>query len=710
MNRTEYYIKRTRAAAKEVELDVSSDLRAVKNVEVEKLFPKIISWIGDAAAKIVSTHSENKITEAERSNLRATARYLISYSYINCYNGYDNYLLLLGAVAAYLCDLVGDATLLASKITDEEHEGRLFELLVRILRNEESNFNGEHTFYYDKALDEYIFAFNNCINSGISIPIEKEKPLQKIVYRYGSDRELIIVDMLLAVGSLKANYSVSSMLSSNKFISEDKKRNLIENKAIVKEFWPAQRIMAKEGFFSGQSGVVQFPTGAGKTKAIALCIYSMLSANTNGISVVVSPFRALCREISDSITRDLSFDRNITVVELSDLIQHDYEIENIESEDVRKVIIVTPEKLLYIIRHEPDLSEYIMQIIFDEGHMFQDETRGANYELLISSILPTLPVGAQIILISAIVGGAETVNKWITQGKGQVISENAVPSTDKYTAALSKKNINGKHYLYLEYLGEDNLNEIDFYVPRFIERVELPTRSKTKKKFFPGESHDASIATLLRLIRHDNCAIFCGRKDSANVIAKRLIQISKYVDISVISQRNDSEEQGKLCNLIKENYGEKSVYYTAALQGLFIHHGDVSDGVKSSIEYAMQHADITSVVCTSTLSQGVNLPIKYLIIDGLYQGKKMITDQDYRNLIGRIGRSGMYTEGTVIFADYESYTSKDWRWKKFADLSRKQGNYCYSQLLSQCHLVNQFQIKIQWFSFRESHCFFSSKT
>ena len=29
---------------------------------------------------------------------------------------------------------------------------------------------------------------------------------------------------------------------------------------------------------------------------------------------------------------------------------------------------------------------------------------------------------------------------------------------------------------------------------------------------------------------------------------------------------------------------------------------------------------------------------------------------------------------------------------------------------NQCHLVNQFQIKIQWFSFRESHCFFSSKT
>ena len=36
--------------------------------------------------------------------------------------------------------------------------------------------------------------------------------------------------------------------------------------------------------------------------------------------------------------------------------------------------------------------------------------------------------------------------------------------------------------------------------------------------------------------------------------------------------------------------------------------------------------------------------------------------------------------------------------------------YILGIIIKQCHLVNQFQIKIQWFSFRESHCFFSSKT
>jgi len=36
-------------------------------------------------------------------------------------------------------------------------------------------------------------------------------------------------------------------------------------------------------------------------------------------------------------------------------------------------------------------------------------------------------------------------------------------------------------------------------------------------------------------------------------------------------------------------------------------------------------------------------------------------------------------------------------------------HYYDNQFLKQCHLVNQFQIKIQWFSFRESHCFFRQK-
>lgn len=74
------------------------------------------------------------------------------------------------------------------------------------------------------------------------------------------------------------------------------------------------------------------------------------------------------------------------------------------------------------------------------------------------------------------------------------------------------------------------------------------------------------------------------------------------------------------------------------------------------------------VVCTSTLAQGVNLPIRYLIVTGVYQGGDRILVRDFHNLIGRAGRAGMHTEGSIIFADTKVFDKKRqvrqrWRWR-----------------------------------------------
>jgi hypothetical protein len=83
-----------------------------------------------------------------------------------------------------------------------------------------------------------------------------------------------------------------------------------------------------------------------------------------------------------------------------------------------------------------------------------------------------------------------------------------------------------------------------------------------------------------------------------------------------------------------------------------------------AIEHAMQHEYIKLVVCTSTLAQGVNLPIRYLIVSGINQGGDRIKARDFLNLVGRAGRAGMHTEGLVIFADpraYDNRRSESWR-------------------------------------------------
>ena len=76
--------------------------------------------------------------------------------------------------------------------------------------------------------------------------------------------------------------------------------------------------------------------------------------------------------------------------------------------------------------------------------------------------------------------------------------------------------------------------------------------------------------------------------------------------------------------------------------------------LRKNIEQDYKRNHLKILLSTNTISQGVNFPIKYLIIHNLildYKDKQMIclTHRDFRNLIGRAGRAGFETEGYVFF-------------------------------------------------------------
>jgi POLQ-like helicase len=94
------------------------------------------------------------------------------------------------------------------------------------------------------------------------------------------------------------------------------------------------------------------------------------------------------------------------------------------------------------------------------------------------------------------------------------------------------------------------------------------------------------------------------------------------------------------------------------------------------------------VICTSTLAQGVNLPIRYLLVTSVYQGLERIKVRDFHNLIGRAGRAGMHTEGSILFADPDVYDKRKirderWRWNQVKELLEPANSEpCISSLLS----------------------------
>ena len=699
-NRANYYLKRTRASAKEIEFNVPIELRAKKDVNIDELFPLAIACIADLAAGIVRGEIKVEQVNSYSKELYFASKFYDSYLYVNASENIsdNNYFYLVGAIAYYLCDQIGSSLVLANKINIQTlslSDNKLDILLCAMLQNKNSieAVHGDNELI-NHDIQQFICQYNTLMSRGVTLDYGWITKFKNDIYETGNYRDIFLIDALLAVFILKSNYSIFNMLPKHSPITSENLVSIIQSNHFVKEMWPSQRYMCELGLFNGVSGVLQMPTGAGKTKAVAIAIYSAFCANKK-LSVVIAPFRALCREISDDLKRDLSFDKNILISEVSDLIQTDFIMEDLFNPERKTVVVTTPEKFLFIIRQDDSIIENIGQLIFDEGHLFDDEDRGATYELLIASILNKINPDTQRLLISAIISNVDEIKRWFVGEKGVSIKGNLISTVDKLPAVLRWEKLEKKHYGYLYYIDKENFDGFDFYVPRLIEIEPLEKRGRERNvKYFPSvdfsrnrmkEANDMAIASLLKIVDKDNVAIFCGRKDSANKILERIIFLyERNYDVSALLKKANLNEVVKIANLIEHNYGKDNPLYVAAKLGVFAHHRGVTDGIKNSVEYAIKYNHITNVVCTSTLAQGVNLPIKYLIISSIYQSNEQIKVRDFHNLIGRTARAGMFTEGTIVFSDPFVFqnSSNSWKWKNYKHLLRTENSEeCSSNLL-----------------------------
>ena len=101
------------------------------------------------------------------------------------------------------------------------------------------------------------------------------------------------------------------------------------------------------------------------------------------------------------------------------------------------------------------------------------------------------------------------------------------------------------------------------------------------------------------------------------------------------SDFSDAQEVERLTHLYIENLGADAPASQSATHGIFSHHGNTPHGIRLAVEYAMRNGLVRFVVCTSTLAQGINLPIRYLIVTSVYQGGERIKARDFHNLVGR---------------------------------------------------------------------------
>lgn len=142
--------------------------------------------------------------------------------------------------------------------------------------------------------------------------------------------------------------------------------------------------------------------------------------------------------------------------------------------------------------------------------------------------------------------------------------------------------------------------------------------------------------------------IYCNGPAEAEKTAIQLMSLilDKSPDLKVTSRVRE------LIKLVKKTIHPNYALIEVLKAGVAFHYGNMPLSIRNEIEALFKNGDISFLVCTSTLVEGVNLPAKSIFIRGPQKGRNHpMNEMDFWNLAGRAGRQGKEFQGNIICLD-----------------------------------------------------------
>jgi superfamily II DNA/RNA helicase len=422
-------------------------------------------------------------------------------------------------------------------------------------------------------------------------------------------------------------------------------KNVIEGNSIS-ELWISQIYALKNGLLSDDNNkIIKMPTSAGKTRIAEMAIVHTLIKDPKAKCIYVAPYRALVSELQQSffaIFSDLGY--RISSITGS------YESDDFEELLFKKtdILILTPEKLDLLFRSKPEFLDNLKLVILDEMHIIDDNNRGIKFELLITRLKRKIN-HAKFITLSAVVPQEtlEDLAEWFNDSNTDgIIKSSWRPSIQRY-AKFDWQGDNGT----IRYASEEDNDILETFVPGIIKQHYL----NDDFKIFPHKTKKYQIAAELgfKFGERGPVLIFSPNPKNVESIAKSLIEIIKIEEESNNSYFNDN---GKIRSIIlaEEWLGSEHLITKSLKHGIALHHGRIPQIVGDAILNDFRQKKYQFIVANNTLAQGVNLPIKTVIIHSCYRfnynnnTNEKISAREYWNIAGRAGRATEETEGLII--------------------------------------------------------------
>lgn len=143
---------------------------------------------------------------------------------------------------------------------------------------------------------------------------------------------------------------------------------------------------------------------------------------------------------------------------------------------------------------------------------------------------------------------------------------------------------------------------------------------------------------------------FIGKKEKSLIYVTSIKQLRKTAEIFheniEIIKSNKTPRFNALIKYIRDNIHPDFEYIKYLNSGIAMHFGDMDSFVKRQVEILFNESeDINLIICTSTLLRGVNLNAKNLFL--FYAKKSMLSDVEFKNLLGRTARLDLNIQGNV---------------------------------------------------------------
>lgn len=292
--------------------------------------------------------------------------------------------------------------------------------------------------------------------------------------------------------------------------------------------------------------------------------------------------------------------------------------------DAVDIAICTIEKANSIVNKllEQKKLDTVGVIVVDEIHLISDPGRGYILELLLTKAIfcsKKLGTNIQIVTMSATLPNSELLTTWL---KAEYFH------TDYRPVELRE----------MIKIGNEVFDK-DMQVVRTVSNSDFAD--------FPGDQDNIAQLCIETILEGSAVIVFCPSKDWCESLAMHVAGFIYKIGKSktglgerlrpMINMQLIEEVKNHLknCPTGLDTVLEKTISY-----GVAYHHAGLTFDERDIIESAFNNGSLRVIVATSTLSSGVNLPARRVIIRTPLFGGKQMSSLTYKQMIGRAGRTG----------------------------------------------------------------------